>query len=45
MMGAERTLNKETAVFIRFYIMSEIKNVEEFAKIVRSYCGIENELH
>lgn len=45
MMSAERTLNKETTVFSRFYIMIDIKNVEEFAKAVRNHCGIENELH
>lgn len=45
MVTSERTLNEETTVFTRFYIMSDIQNVKEFAKAVRGHWGIENELH
>lgn len=45
MVRSERTLNQETTVFTRFYIMSDIKNVGEFANAVRGHWGIENELH
>lgn len=45
MVRSERTLNQETTVFTRFYIMSDIRDVKEFAKAVRGHWGIENELH
>lgn len=45
MVTSQRTINDVTTIFTRFYIMSKIKDVKEFAEAVRSHWGIENELH
>jgi len=45
MVVCERTLQETTSVFTRFYIMSDIHNVQEFATAVREHWGIENGLH
>lgn len=45
MVKSERTINDEKTEFTRFYIMSKINDVKEFATAVRGHWGIENELH
>ena len=45
MVVSERTINDETTSFTRFYIMSDIKDVIEYAKATREHWAIENELH
>jgi predicted transposase YbfD/YdcC len=45
MVISERTFQETTTVFTRFYIMSDIHNVQEFANAVRVHWGIENGLH
>jgi hypothetical protein len=39
MVVSERNLNGVVTIEQRFYIMSKIQNIEEFAKSVRSHWG------
>ena len=45
MVVSEKQENNVTTTSERFYIMSEIQDVEEFSKAVRGHWGIETSLH
>lgn len=45
MIISERTINDETSTYTRLHIMSDIKDVKEYANAIRNHWGIENELH